>query len=132
MALLSVRYSFLLDSNAGTWKNIKPITFFVILQTAQTTPGYYKVGGRGLEEGICRLPSFRVYILYLFHLSLGELLEEIFLFVGDAEFERRVDFDIGSAILGRYKGLVRPEVVQIRVQGLKNNRMTAMPTGWPG
>jgi len=60
---------------------------------------------------------------------LGELLEEFLLFVGDAEFKRRVNFDIGSAVLGRYQGFVRPEVVQIRVKGLKNNRMTAMTTG---
>lgn len=78
------------------------------------------------------MTSFGVYLINFIHLSLGEFLEEFLLFVGDAEFECRVNFDIGSAILGRYQSLVRPEIVQIRVQGLKNNRMTAIPTGCPG
>lgn len=85
--------------------------------------------------GKYRLQSYGVYSIYFNHLSLGEFLEEVLLFVGDAELECRVDFDIGSAVLGRYEHLIRSEVVRIRVQGLKNNRMTAMsavPTRWPG
>lgn len=60
---------------------------------------------------------------------MGELLQEFLLFVGDAELERRGYLDVGSAVLGRYQSLVSSEVVGIRVQSLKNNTVTAMPTG---
>lgn len=111
MALLSVRYSFLLDSNAGTCEtreqNIALISFHSVSDT---------------ELGSGRRT----------HLSLRELLQEALLLVGDAELERRVDLDVGAAVLGRYQRLVRPEVVGVRVQGLKKNTVTAVTTGWPG